>query len=400
MLRIFSSVLLSLLLLASACRSRIPATTAEDRPVPVRLRRPQQIEQPAWVSASGSVEAALSVEAAFQVPGRVARVLVEEGQMVSRGQLLAELDDADYRHGLAAAAAQSEAARAAAEKARSGLRRQELEQARIDYEHWADQYRRMKLLFDRRSLPLNDFKKVEAAFEAARERYDLAREGARREDIQAAEAAARAAEAQLEVARKKLEDTRLLAPAGGFIGLRRVDPGETIAAGMPAFVILDLDPVKVRAGIPEAEIGKVRPGARALVRIPSLDRQEFTGRVELVGVAADPASRTYPVRIAVPNPQHLLRAGMVAEVRIEGAVRVKALTLPGEAIDRDVRGETRVFVYSPERKRVYARRVEVGEPAGAELEILSGLSGEEQVVVAGRQNVREGSLVEVEGGRP
>jgi len=128
--------------------------------------------------------------------------------------------------------------------------------------------------------------------------------------------------------------------------------------------------------------------------------RSFEGRVELVGVAAEPASRTYTVKILTPNPNHILRAGMIAEAQIRTDVTVHALTLPGEAILRDPQGATLVYVYFPERKRVYARRVQVGTVEGREVEITSGLKGDELVVVAGQQLVREGALVEaVEEGK-
>jgi membrane fusion protein (multidrug efflux system) len=154
----------------------------------------------------------------------------------------------------------------------------------------------------------------------------------------------------------------------------------------------------VRVAIPESEIGNVREGARATVTIPSLDGRQFEGRVETVGVAADLASRTYSAKIAVPNPERLLRAGMVSETRVFSSAMIDAITVPGSAIVHDPQGVAQVYVYSPERQRVYAKRVDVGEPIGSEVEILSGLTGDEQVVVAGQQNVREGSLARIIGG--
>src|SRR6185436_16476023 len=119
---------------------------------------------------SGSIEGSETADVAFQVGGRVVRVLVEEGQHVSRGQLLAEIEPTDYRNAFNAATGQKEAAQAVAQKAEAGLRKQELEQARIDFERWQDEYKRMKFLVERKSLPPNDFQKIEAAYNASRER--------------------------------------------------------------------------------------------------------------------------------------------------------------------------------------------------------------------------------------
>jgi len=366
--------------------------------VPVQVRTPAVVERAESVSASGSVEGSETADVAFLVGGRVVRVLVEEGQHVSKGQLLAEIEPTDYWNAFNAAEAQKTAAAAVEQRADAGVRKQELEQARIEFARAEDEYKRMRFLVERKSLPPNDFQKIEAAYRTAKERYEMAQEGTRKEDRAAATAQAHAADAQASEESKRLSDTRLLAPISGSIGMRKVDPGQTVAAGMPVFSIVELNPVKVRVGVPEADIGKVHSGAAAEVSAPSLDGRCFNGRVAIIGVAAEPASRTYTVKILVPNPGPVLLAGMVAEARIFGPAKIHALTIPAEAVVPDPQGAPNVFVYSPDRKRVYGRRVEVGSPVGKEVEIRSGLTGTEQVVVSGQQKVREGSLVEITGG--
>ena len=180
--------------------------------------------------------------------------------------------------------------------------------------------------------------------------------------------------------------------------MRRVDPGQTVAAGTAVFSIVDLNPAKVRVGVPEADIAKVKLGTKATVTIPSLAGRQFEGRVGIIGVAAEAASRTYTVKIILPNPGPLLLAGMVAEAQVFGHASLRALTIPGEAIVHDPQGAPTVFVYFPDRKRVYPHKIEVGPPIGTEVEIHSGLRGDEQVVVAGQQKLREGMLVEIAGG--
>ena len=395
-------ILSSLLVLgcAAALTSCAHETKAASEPMglPVQVRTPAVVEHSESVSASGSVEGSETADVAFLVAGKVGRVLVEEGQHVTKGQLLAEIEPTDYQNAFNVAAAQRAAAQAVSQRAEAGLRKQELEQARIDFERAEDEYKRMKILVERKSLPPNDFTKFEAAYNAAKERYDMAREGTRKEDRAAAAAQVHAADAQATEEGKRLSDTRLTAPISGSIAMRRVDPGQTVAAGMPVFTIVDLNPVKVRVGVPEAEIAKVHQGASAEISAPSLGGRCFEGRVAIIGVAAEPASRTYTVKILVPNPGPVLLAGMIAEARIFGPAKVKSLTIPGEAVVPDAQGAPTVYVYSPDRKRVYARRVDVGTPVGNEVEIRSGLTGDEQVVVAGQQKVREGSLVEVNGG--
>jgi RND family efflux transporter MFP subunit len=350
------------------------------------------------VAVGGSIEANVTALTAFQVGGRVAHVYVEEGQRVTKGQILADLDATDYRNGLSAASGEADAAAAANAKARAGLRQQELEQARIDFERTQDEYQRLKYLYEHQSLPANDFHKIEAAYLASQQRYDMAQSGTRVEDKLAASAQSVAANAQMAEAKKRLSDCQLRAPISGFIGMRQIDVGVTVAPGAPVISVVDLDPVKVRVGIPEDEVGKVRVGDHAVVSVPSLDGQQFDGRIEAIAAASDPASRTYVSKIVVANPKHTLLAGMVADAQLIGERQVNAITIPGSAIVRDARGVAQVFVVAPGQNRAYGRRVDVGAMIGNEVEVQSGLKGNEQVVVDGQNYVREGSLVKIEGG--
>ena len=371
---------------------------AADQPVPVQIRTPNHYQQPVSVFASGSVEANVTALAAFQVTGRVTRVNVEEGQYVQKGQVLAELDSTDYRNNFDAAAGQASAADANALAAKNGTRAEDLEQARVNFERAQDEYERQKYLYDNQSLAANDFHKIEAAYLDAQQVYKLAREGVRAEQKQAAISQAFAADAQLSEAKKRLSDCQLRAPISGFVGMRHVDVGDTVAAGNPVFSVLDLDSVKIRVGIPEAEIGPVHGGARAVVTIPSLGDQRFEGRVDTVGVSADQISRTFATKIVVPNPKHILKAGMVSESRVYGTVIVDALTVPGAAIVRDPRGVPMVYVYDGTRGRVFGDRVDLGELIDGEVVIKSGVGPSDHIVVAGQQNVREGSEVNIAGG--
>ncbi|MEO8663725.1 MAG: biotin/lipoyl-binding protein, partial [Bryobacteraceae bacterium] len=163
----------------TSCGPAVKNISSDATPIPVRVQTANVVDRPDYVSASGSVEAARAVDTAFQISGRIARVYVEEGQAVRKGQLLAEMDGTDYSNAVDAARGQADAAQATSSKAAAGLRPQELEQARLDFERWQDEYKRMKFLYDRQSLPANDFKKVEAAYRVASERYDMARQGTR-----------------------------------------------------------------------------------------------------------------------------------------------------------------------------------------------------------------------------
>jgi multidrug efflux pump subunit AcrA (membrane-fusion protein) len=383
-------------LFLSACHSK--PDVAANQPIPVLVRVPNQVQQLDSIAVSGTVEANATAMTAFEVSGRVKRVFADEGQHVTKGQVLAEIDPTDYQHAYEAAAGASAAAQASELKARNGLRPEELEQARIAFERAQDEYRRMKLLHDRKSLDTNDFLKFEAAYLSARQNLEMAQKGSRAEDKQAATGQVRTALAQMQDAKTRLARCRLVAPISGFIGMKHINAGDFVAAGTPVISILDLDVAKVRVAIPEGEIGNLHIGSNAAVTIPSLAGYSFQGSVDVLGMTADPLSRTYTGKITVANPEHLLRDGMVSEARIYGTAQVHALTIPGNAVVRDPHGVAIVYVYDASRHIVIARRVETDSFLENEVVVKSGLKGQDQVVIAGQQNLFEGAPVSLSGG--
>ena len=383
-------------LFLSACRTK--PDVAANQPVPVVVRAPNQVEQLDSFAVSGSVEANATAMTAFEVSGRVRRVFVDEGQHVAKGQVLAEIDPTDYLHGYEAAVGTYTTAQASERKAQNGLRPEELEQTRIAFERAEDEYRRMKFLYGRKSLDANDFHKFEAAYLSAKQNYEMAQKGSRTEDKQAASGQTRTAQAQMVDAKTHLAKFRLVAPIAGFIGMKHVNAGDFVAAGTPVFSVLDLDVAKVRVAIPEGEIGKIYIGSHVSVTIPALAGRNFEGRIDALGMTADPLSRTYAGKIAVANAEHVLRDGMISEARIYGTAKVPVLTIPGNAVVRDAHGVSIVYIYDASRRLVIARRVETDSFLGNDVVVKSGLTAQDKVVIAGQQNLFEGAPAMLTGG--
>jgi membrane fusion protein (multidrug efflux system) len=270
----------SILLLLVAC-GRHADRQAPDPAVPIVTTRPARIREFERVALSGTLcPPGNASTVAFLVPGRALKVLPREGEPVRQGQLLALLDAENLAHALEAAHAQAEAARAGAGQAEQ-------------------ECRRMQQLFDSQSLAPNDFAKFTAARDASREQLRQALAG---------EAAAR----------RNLADARLTAPIAGHVSRRLVEPGMMVAPGQPVFEIARMDPIEVNVGVPETDIRLVKVGQPAGVTVPALPGRTFQGRVKVVNMSADPATRTYMTRIALPNPGRELKVGMVAEVAITG----------------------------------------------------------------------------------
>jgi len=339
------AVLMGGLAMAACRKSEQPQDRAAST-IPVRVQAVHVVNRGAAVAASGTVESRHAADIGFRVAGRVIRVLVDEGDQVKVGELLAALDAVEYRLGH--------------------------EGARADLARAHDQYTRLTALAARNSVAPADLAKAEAAFHGA--------------------------EAQTGLAAQHVADAELRAPTAGVVGRRQVEPGVQVAAGQSVFTIVDMDPIQVNVGVPEAAVGRIRKGEIATVSVAALSPQSFEGRVRAVGVIADPTTRTYPVQILVPNPTHILRPGMIAETRIQDTAMVKALTVPGEAVARDADGATLVYVYYPKEHRAYSRRVTIGSVYDRDVEVTGGLAGAEWIVVGGAQQLRDGSAVQVVSG--
>ena len=331
---------------ASACvRTASSATSDADSSAVAVVAQPVTLTTRAWsTTASGIVHANTTVDVAFEVAGKVASIGPDEGQAVRAGENIASLDPAAYR--------------IAVEQTSAGAER--------------------------------------TARDRDRNRPLLAAGSISPADMDHLETGARETAAAADLARKHLADTRLTAPISGVVARRSIEIGATVAPGQPAYTIVALDPMRVRVGVPESDIGRITQGAPATVRIPALDTS-FTGRVSLIGVAADPATRSYTVEISVPNPARRLRDGMVAEASITTKAMTSAILVPAAAVlhEGTVNGATIVYVVDHDGARAHARRVTTGAARGDSLEIASGLDASDRVVVAGQQRLREGAAIKL-----
>ena len=253
------AAVLAALVLVGCHRSALPPPP----PPVVQVARAVRTDSARDLRLSGTIEAERSTALSFAIPGTVAEVLVQEGEVVARGQILARLSAASYRDALAIAQAKADQAEDAA--------------------------RRMEPMHRNRTLPDVKWVEVETGLEQARR--------------------------ALSIAEKTLDDANLRAPADGIVARRNAEPGATAAPGIPVFILVQTRTVLATAPVPEMQVSRIRKGQAARVVVSALDR-EFTGIVREIGAVADPLTRTYPIKVAVSNPDGALRVGMVAEVHV------------------------------------------------------------------------------------
>lgn len=285
------------------------------------------------------------VEMAFRVPGRIDTIAVEEGEKVERGAELATLDTASIEARSGEADAAVAQARAQLARLRSGNRPQDIAQARARVaaaeaaarNALADFERRQALVEpgaisrDQWAQTVADRDRAAAQLTEARQALSLAQAGARQEDIAAAEAQLRAAEAIRRGAQTDLGDTRLIAKSAGTVITRAREPGAIVQAG-ETVLTLSLDrPLRVRAYVAEPDLSRVAPGMKVTVKADGnptsyrstigyiSPRAEFTPKsVETADLRTD---LVYRLRINVENPDDALRQGQPVTIEVPPARR-------------------------------------------------------------------------------
>ena len=316
----------------------------------------------------GIVEEREATAVSFTSMGVVRRMLVDEGQMVSRGQLLAELDPTSMTNSMEAA------------KASTSQAHDMVDQARSTYNQAKDAYDRLQLLHDNGSLP--EIKWIEA--ETRLRQAEAA--------LRTADSGVRSANAAERIIGKNLADTRLYAPVSGIIGRKQVGAGETALPSQAVVSILDISSVKVKVSIPEQEMSTINAHTPSYIEVKAADRHINGGRIEK-GVQADALTHTYDIRIHVPNPDRKLLPGMVANVRLHtGGAHESAITLPLTSIQKKSDGTLFVWTVAAD-STAHRTPVGIGQAVGNRVVIDHGLHYEQRVVTEGYQKLSEGTKV-------
>ncbi|WP_333820834.1 efflux RND transporter periplasmic adaptor subunit [Ohtaekwangia sp.] len=306
------------------------------KPVQVNLLEIKRDNQAQEFTYSGTIDPENTALVSFAVPGVIENVAVEEGQPVKQGQLLAGIDDTEYRNALFIA----EAALTQAE----------------------DMYNRLSGLYSKGSLPEKDFI-----------------------DIQTKVAQARA---NKEINVKHIKDSRLTAPFTGIISRKMIERGSTAAPGIPAFQIVKTDQVYARIAVPEGQVGEVLKGMASGVFVKTLN-QTFNGNITIINPQADPVAKTYDVKVKLDNASGRLLPGMIADVTIHTGKKVEVIIIPAKAIVRDADGIAYVFTANKEGTAL-RKRVEVKAITGENELIVTGLNLGDKIVIAGQSRLKEG----------
>lgn len=305
---------------------------------------------------AGEIRAREEAALSFRVGGKLVRRLVDVGDRVRRGDLLAELDPGDLRLQVEALQADFTAAQA------------QLARARADHARIAS------------------LSKDQLVSRSALDQQTAA--------LRAAEGQARAARAQLDLSRNQAGYGQLRAPQDGVVASRQVEAGQVVAAGQSVFGLAVDGGREVAFALPESSIRDFKVGQPVVIELWSAQGEQIPGRIREIAPAADPQARTYAARATLEGDvARRVDLGQSARVYIPAALSGDALRLPLSALQRGDKGQTVVWTVDPKVNKARRAPVRIGPYAADGVAVLSGLKPTEWVVMAGGHLLYEGQAV-------
>jgi RND family efflux transporter MFP subunit len=350
-MRTVAVVLIPLLLAAGCAREEPPADVVR----PVQLVRASTATAASMAVFAGEVKPRHEADLAFRIGGKIVERKVDVGAAVRRGQLLARLDPSDV-------ALQAQGAEAAAAAART-----EATFARAEYERFES---------------LNRQKFVSASA------LDQ-----KRNAMNAADARLEQAQAALAVSRNQAGYAALVAPEDGVITAVTAEAGQVVASGQAVMRLARTGEREIAIAVPEHRVGEIRAARELGVVLWADPKKLYGARVREISPSVDPVTRTFAVRVAVPEADATLGLGMTANVVVGGAGTAGATLLPLSSIYHTPDGKPAVWIYDPREQKVDLRAVTLGAYREDGVLVASGVRDGEWVVAAGANKLKPGQRV-------
>lgn len=338
---VFLTVLLGGSAALSACgEGQASVTTAAEAetPVPVETTTPHRSDIYATYAASASIDSDADAPVTARVAGEVVELLVEEGDFVAAGQVLARIDGERLRLEMLAAKAN-------------------LQRASKDYERNTDLHRRGLISTSMYEGLKYDLESLRATYELKRLNFDY---------------------------------SNIRATIPGIVAARMVKSGENLNIGQVAFRITDTSELIAHLQIPQVELARINAGQEAMLEVAAMPGKRFAATITRISPTIDMRNGTFRATATIDNSSGELAPGMFAQFAIKYAQHANALLIPSQALlDED--NETAVYVV--QNGEVSRRTVSTGIENRGRVEILDGLQEDEQIIVIGHAGLREGSKV-------
>jgi RND family efflux transporter MFP subunit len=361
-------------------------------PVAVRVATVQSQPIERFLRVTGSFAADEHAEVAAETAGRVIATPIERGTRVTTGTVLVRISATE-----ADAQLREADANAAQIEARLGLtpgqtfdpvRVPEVMNAKASLDWAESEFARIKALLDQRVVSQSEYDQRLTQVQAARQQY-LAAQNAAQQSYRSLIAA----RARVDLARKAAADTVVRAPFSGLVAERLVSSGDYVTRGTKVATVVKIDPLRVELTVPEQFVSQVKPDQRVRLSVDAYPEETFVAKVRFVSPALKTDQRALTVEAVAPNPDGRLKPGLFATAFLQQPSPAPALLVPASAIET-VAGTSRVYVVAG--GKVEERIVTSGERVGDRLELTTGVTAGERVVINPRAKLSDGVRVQLE----
>lgn len=393
-------------LLATSCGKKTEAAAESEAPTPVLVETAVRGAVDYMVTADAILYPINQANVTPKISAPVRRMLVNRGDHVKAGQVLAELESGDLAAAANESNSQYQQAQASYQTISGATVVEDKGKAQADVQVAQQVLDAAQKLYDNRvalqregalAQKLVDDAKVTLAqakgqLETAQRHLDALNQVSQRETIRGAQAQMNAAKAHYENAAVQLSYAQIRSPISGVVADRSVYPGEMPASGTPIISIVDISQVVARANIPVKEASMIKVGRPARITGPEGD---LPGKVTVVSPAVDPNTTTLEVWVQLANPGEKLKPGASVRVAIIADTIQNTLVIPATALLNADDGGQKVMVVTGDSK-AHERRVSVGIRQGTRVQIVSGLQEGEQVVTSGGLGLEDKAKVSIQ----
>jgi|APFre7841882724_1041349.scaffolds.fasta_scaffold00196_3 multidrug efflux pump subunit AcrA (membrane-fusion protein) len=380
-----------------SCESKEDFSKTAPVPQKVKIEKVQASPLEDTYEAMGTVRSKTISVLSSKVLGRIVSIPVREGDRVKAGQLLVEIDDREMKAQLQKSRAGLKETQYALDEIEKAIRGGEAEKKAADARLAlaSSTLDRFKGLFERRSVSSQEFDEVQTKNTAAKADADQASERLQALLAKKNQIIARIDQAKADTANAEafLSHTRILSPIDGIVTTKPADLGQMAAPGTHLLSVEDESHYRLEALVEESRISRIHLGDTVSVSIDALGQKPMAGQVSEIVPALDPASRSTIIKIDLraPDSSTLFRSGLFGKARFNTGAK-QVLTVPVQSVLE--RGQlTFVYVVDP-AKIAHMRLIQTGKRYGDRVEILSGLSERDQVVLEPLPAVKDGAAVE------
>ena len=290
-------------------------------------------EVPQEETYTTTIQAYVKNNIAPQTAGRISRILVDVGDFVKKGQVVAEMDQT------------------------------QLAQVELQLKNNETELKRLKELYEVGGLSKSDLDAIEMAYNVSKTQYDNLKENA-----------------------------TLVSPINGVITARNYDAGDMYAMSAPIYVVEQIAPVKLLVGVSETDYSKVKKGDAVTITADALPGKTFYGKIGKIYPTVDPATRTFTVEVVVDNNYNTLRPGMFARATILFGVNNSVVIPDVAVVKQQGSGERFVYVLNEDGTVTY-QKVVLGRRMGTEYEVLEGIGDGAKIVIGGQIRLKDGIKV-------